>query len=161
MIFRSNRCSSCFIARAIADWVSHKESPQFAHKPHSLTQRLTSTTRGRERLVMERESECICRDKEREKETSSQGGQSHRACHVFRMVPPPSEGVSNVRGEERSRDVQRMRERENRDRHKLRVSFTIFSLFFSMSLGWGLNSTTSDQDITKSQMGVVTPTYPT
>ena len=37
-------------------------------------------------------------------------------------------------------------------------NFNIF-LIFLMPQGWGLNSTTSYQDITKSQMGVLTPTY--
>ena len=64
---------------------------------------------------------------------------------------------SNVRGEE----ICTENERKGESRYtQLRVNFTLFSLFFSMSLGWGLNSTTSDQDMTKNQMGVVTPTYP-
>ena len=61
---------------------------------------------------------------------------------------------------EERRDAQRMRERENRDRHKLRVTSIYSSSFFHAP--WvGLNSTRFDQDITESQMGVGRPTYST
>ena len=125
----------------------------------------TQTTFEHKDRHPQREIERLVMEKEKEWDFFSRGV-GRRACHVFmgggwsqdRFHPPPK-GFRMWEG--RRRDVQRMRERENRDRHKLRVNFTIFSLFFSMTLGWGLNSTTSDQDITKSQMGVVTPTYPT
>ena len=159
MIFRSNRCSSCSNAIAIADWLSHKES---AHKPHSLTQRLTSTTRGRDRLVMERENECICRARE----TSSQGEQAvGRAMCLWlgdgaKIGSTPLPRGSNVRGE-RERDAQRMRERENQGTHKLRVNFTIFfSPSFSCPMMGGVLLV---QDLIttlhKANWGVVRPTY--
>ena len=71
-----------------------------------------------------------------------------------RLHPPP-------KGVRCGRETMREWERGIKDRHKLRGNFTILPSFLSCPMDGGLYSTRFDQDSTKSQMGVVTPTYPT